>query len=132
MLEAATVDMISTIRPLMAIAAACPSKRIIHVFLDDARDHHANRVKVWLDEPGCRIKLHFIPADCPHLNPIERLWGLVHKKITHNRSHTRFADFTQAVLTFLCTDVPQNGLALCDHVSDNVRNIQPQDFRVVN
>jgi transposase len=26
----------------------------------------------------------------------------------------------------------QNRLTLCDHVSDNVRIIQPQDFRVVN
>jgi transposase len=23
--------------------------------------------------PGRRIRLHFVPAYCPHLNPIERL-----------------------------------------------------------
>ena len=40
--------------------------------------------------------------------------------------------YTQAVLTFLRTDVPQNWLSLCDYVSDNFRIIQPQDFRVVN
>jgi hypothetical protein len=131
MLEVASVDMVSTIRLLMAIAAAYPSKRIIHVFLDNARYHHANRVKAWLEEPGCRIKLHFIPAYSPHLNPIERLWGLMHKKITHNRSHNTFADFTQAVLNFLRTDVPQNWRTLCDHVSDNFRIIRPQNFRVV-
>jgi transposase len=33
-----------------------------------------------LARPGCRIKLHFIPSYCPHLNPIERLWGLMHSK----------------------------------------------------
>ena len=23
--------------------------------------------------------------DCPHLDPIERLWGLMHRNVTHNR-----------------------------------------------
>jgi transposase len=132
MLDVPSVDRISTIRLLMAIAAAYPKKRLIHVFLDNARYHHANQVKAWLAEPGCRIRLHFIPAYCPHLNPIERLWGLMHKKVTHNRSHNKFADFTQAVLSFLRDDVPQNWRTLCDHVSDNFRIILPQDFRVVS
>jgi hypothetical protein len=37
----------------------------------------------WLARPDCRIKLHYVPAYCPLLNPIERLWGLMHKHITH-------------------------------------------------
>ena len=49
----------------------------------------------------CRIKLRFIPAYCPHLDPIERLWGLMHRHITHNRCYERFADFRDAILTFL-------------------------------
>jgi hypothetical protein len=131
MIEAASVDAISTIRLLMAIAAAYPNKRIIHVFLDNARYHHANKVKDWLAEPGCRIRLHFLPAYCPHLNPIERLWGLMHKNVTHNRCHARFQDFTHAVLTFLRHEVPENWQKLCDHVSDNFRVILPEDFRVM-
>jgi transposase len=47
--------------------------RIIHVFLDNARYHHARAVQDWLALPGRRIRLHFVPAYCPHLNPIERL-----------------------------------------------------------
>jgi transposase len=50
--------------------------RLIHIFLDNARYHHAKLVQAWLAQPGRRIKLHFIPAYCPHLNPIERLWGV--------------------------------------------------------
>ena len=48
---------------------------LIHVFLDNARYHHAKLVTGMLALPGRRIKLHFIPTYCPHLNPIERLWG---------------------------------------------------------
>jgi hypothetical protein len=42
--EAASVDAISTIRLLIAISAAYPTKRLIRVFLDNARYHHAKLV----------------------------------------------------------------------------------------
>jgi transposase len=61
-----------------------------------------------LAQPGCRIKLHFIPAYCPHLDPIERLWGLMHKHVTHNRCHETFADFRTAILGFLREEVPSS------------------------
>ena len=59
-------------RPPVAIGLY-PAMRIIHVFLDNARYHHAGAVQDWLALPGRRIRLHFVPAYCPHLNPIERL-----------------------------------------------------------
>jgi transposase len=131
MLEALTVDAISTIMLLMAIEAMYPGKRMIHLFLDNARYHHAKQVQAWLAEPGRRIKLHFIPAYCPHLNPIERLWGLMHRHITHNRCHEKFADFRDAMLTFLREEVPKKWTLYCDEVTDNFRIINPEDFRVL-
>lgn len=68
---------------------------------------------------------------CPHLNPIERLWGQMHKAVTHNRCHARFADFKDALLDFLRTEVPRTWRTLCDHVSDNFRIITAEDFRVM-
>jgi transposase len=131
MLETASVDALSTIRLLIAISAAYPNKRLIHVFVDNARYHHAKMVTAWLAEPGCRIRLHFVPTYCPHLNPIERLWGQMHKHVTHNRCHAHFADFKAAVLTFLSVDATKTWRTLCDKVSDNFRIITPQDFRVM-
>jgi len=131
MLEVATVNAASTIMLLMAIEAMYPSKRMIHLFLDNARYHHAKLVQAWLARPGCRIKLHFIPTYCPHLDPIERLWGLMHKHITHNRCHKTFTDFRAAILTFLREQVPRNWHAYCDAVSDNFRVISPKDFRIL-
>ena len=81
--------------------------------------------------PGRRIKLHFIPAYCPHLNPIERLWGLMHKNVTHNRCYVTFNDFCDAMLGFLRENVPKNWGVFCDNVSDNFRVISPKDFRVL-
>jgi transposase len=73
MIEVVTVNALSTIALLVAIEALYPAMRIIHVFLDNARYHHARAVQDWLAMPGRRIRLHFVPAYCPHLNPIERL-----------------------------------------------------------
>jgi transposase len=131
MLEMLTVNAASTIALLTAIMIMYPLKRWIHVFLDNARYHHAVMVQEWLARPDCRIKLHFIPTYCPHLDPIERLWGLMHKNITHNRCYAKYNDFCNAVLAFLRDEVPRNWRLYCDSVSDNFRIIDPKDFRVL-
>ena len=107
MLDVPTVDAVSTIHLLIVLTAMYPHKRLIHLFLDNARYHHAKQVQEWLNKSGCRTKLHFIPTYCPHLDPIERLWGLMHKHITHNRCHATFKQFSEAVLTFLREEVPR-------------------------
>ena len=131
MLDVPVVDAMSTIRLLMTIQALYPNKRLIHVFLDNARYHHAKLVQHWLAQPNCRIKLHFIPTYCPHLDPIERLWGLMHRHITHNRCHATFAAFSEAILDFLRVEVPRKWRDYCDQVTDNFRIIDPKDFRVL-
>jgi transposase len=82
-------------------------------------------VKAWLARLDCRVKLHFIPAYCPHLNPIERLWGLMHRHITHNKCYVSFTEFSIAMLNFLRNDVPGNWGNWCDEVSDSFRIINP-------
>ena len=121
----------STIRLLQSIEALHPMLALIHVFLDNARYHHAKLVQEWLAQPGRRIKLHFIPTYCPHLNPIERLWGLMHRNVTHNKCYATCAQFADATLSFLREKVPGNWADLCDSVTDNFRVINPKDFRVM-
>ncbi len=130
-IEAVTVNAISTIMLLMAIEAMYPGKRMIHLFLNNARYPHARLVQGWLARSGRRITLHFIPAYCPHLDPIERLWGLMHRHTTHNRCHAKFADFRAAILTFLREEVPRKRGIYCDQVTDNFRVISPKDFRIL-
>lgn len=131
MIEALTIDAASTIRLLQSIEALYPMLALIHVFLDNARYHHAKLVQDWLSRPDCRIRLHFIPAYCPHLNPIERLWGVMHKHVTHNKCYATCTQFADATLGFLRETVPRNWANLCDSVTDNFRVISPKDFRVM-
>ena len=131
MLEVPVVNAASTIMLLMAIKAMYPGKRLIHVFLDDARYHHAKLVQQWLARSGCRIRLHFIPSYCPHLDPIERLWALMHRHTTNNKCYAGFKDFSRAVLTFLREKVPRNWQVYCDEVTDNFRINGPGNFQVL-
>jgi transposase len=131
MIEALTIDAASTIRLLESIEAHYPLLALIHVFLDNAKYHHARIVREWLAQPGRRIKLHFVPAYCPHLNPIERLWGVMHRNITHNKTYATCAQFADATLDFLREKVPRNWADFRDSVTDNFRVINPKVFRVV-
>jgi len=94
--------------------------------LDSARYHHAEIVQEWLAQPGRRVTLHFIPAYCPHLNPIERLWGLM-----HNKTYATYREFAEATLDFLRKKVPKCWPEFCGSVTDNFRVINPKVFRVL-
>jgi transposase len=130
MIEVETVDAASTIKLLESLEALYPLLAMIHVFLDNARYHHAKLVQDWLAQPGRRIRLHYIPAYCPHLNPIERLWGAMHKHVTHNKCYESSRAFAGEVLIFLREKVPQTWDELRDSVTDNFRVINPKEFRL--
>lgn len=56
----------------------------IIMILDNVRFHHAKLLKKWLLKHP-KIELIYLPAYSPELNPIERAWWYMRKKITHNR-----------------------------------------------
>ncbi len=121
----------SFIKLLGEIEGAHTAMRLIHVFVDNASYHHANVVKEWLATAGRKIVLHFLPPYCPHLDPIERLWGLMHEHITHNRDYKTFAEFKREIITFLRHTVPKGWNRFCDRITDNFRVIHRADFRLL-
>ena len=131
MLEVTKVNARSLIALLKAVEAAHPQKRRIHVHLDNASYHHAKRVREWLKRQGRKCVLHFIPPYCPHLDPIERCWGLMHRYTTHNRDYKTFEQFRAAILTFLNQTIPKKWEHFRDRINDNFRVISPADFRIV-
>ena len=134
MIEVVTGDAVSTIRLLELIAALYPSVVGSSMsFLDNARYHHTKLVQEWLARPGCRIKLHFIPSYCPHLNPIERLWGLMHRNVTHNKCYATCAQYRRCDAMVSCVKQcpPELGGTIFESVTDNFRVINPKDFRVM-
>jgi transposase len=68
-------------------------KKVIHEYkgkkvimiLDNVRYHHSRKLKQFLENHKDRIELFFLPPYSPELNPMERIWWYMRKKITHNR-----------------------------------------------
>ena len=130
-MDVQTVDAASTIALFEALERSNSTMSRIHVFLDNARYHHAKVVQGWLQQPGRRIVLHFVPSYCPHLNPIERLWKVMHENVTHNRCYAKFRDFAEAVMGFLRETVPSRFDEFSSSITDNFRVIDPKDFRIL-
>src|SRR6516164_11019923 len=76
-------------------------------------------------------EMHFVPSYCPHLNPIERLWALMHEHLTHNKTYPTCREFADAILAFLRDEVPRRWGEFCDSVTDNFRVILPAKFRIL-
>ena len=130
MKEVLSVDADSTIALLASIEAAYSTMRRIHVYLDNARYHHARAVQNWMKQPGRRVVLHFIPAYCPHLNPIERLWGEMHKNVTQSilRDVQGFCGRCSDVLN---QTAPKYFDRFSSRIKENFRVRDPWDLRVV-
>jgi DDE superfamily endonuclease len=75
MIEALSVNAQSTIALFIAIMAMYPAKKLIHVFSIMPNTTRLRWVQEWLARPDCRFRRHFIPAYCPHLNPIDGFGG---------------------------------------------------------
>jgi transposase len=59
-----------------------------------------------LESSEWRVKLHFLPQYAQHLNPIERFWGVMHKRVTHNHHYVTFKQSTEAVLGLFRKTLP--------------------------
>lgn len=59
------------------------NSKIIMV-VDNVRFHHAILLKAWLQKHP-KLELVYLPPYSPELNPVERAWWFMRKKITHNR-----------------------------------------------
>lgn len=129
--EPLRVDGESAVRLLAKIEARNPSKRRIHVIWDNASYHKGADVRAFLARPDCRIRLIALPRRCPHLNPIERLWAVMHQHVTNNRTYPDQTRFAQAILHFFRKTVPKHWPSFRDRVTDNFHIIDPQKSRIL-
>jgi transposase len=126
--EPTTVDGVSAAQRLAKIEARNPDKRLIHVIWDNAAYHKAPYVRYISSK--ARVSYPSYPAApyCPHLNPIERLWAVMHQYVTHNRHHTTQKQFANAILRFFRETIPNEWQSFQDQVSDNFRVINYDKF----
>ena len=69
---------------LVKVSRQYSNQKVVMV-VDNVRYHHAKRLKPVLEKYKDRLELVYLPAYSPDLNPIERVWWYMRKKISHNR-----------------------------------------------
>ena len=129
--EGEKINAHTTQQMLEKLGAKNPSMTAIYVFLDNARYHHAKVLKPWLESSKRRVKLHFLPPYAPHLNPIERLWGVMHKRVTHNHHYATFNQFTEAIFGFFRKTLPDKWREFTNTITDNFRIISLDEYKVI-
>lgn len=57
----------------------------IYLILDNAPWHRARSLKDFFSVHQARLVRIFLPSYSPELNPIERVWRITRRQVTHNR-----------------------------------------------
>ena len=83
---------------LRAIKAKNPLDKRIILIMDNAAYNRSGKVKILAKKLG--ISLFYLPPYSPNLNPIERLWKFMKKKVLYNRYYEQLSDFETACMKF--------------------------------
>lgn len=83
-----------------AQASAERSPRKKYVVLDKYRIHFTKAVQAWLTEHAAEVELVRRPPYSPNLNPVERFWKYLRRRVTHNHLFPTIENLIEAVLAF--------------------------------
>ncbi|MFH0258421.1 IS630 family transposase [Vibrio rumoiensis] len=94
-----------------------PLEQKIHVILDGAGYHRSQLVKDFARM--LNIELHYLPPYSPNLNPIERLWKVMHEHARNNVYFPTKASFKDAINRFFDVTLPKVAGSLTTRINDN-------------
>jgi transposase len=123
--QADRIDANSICDFLWKLRQANPGKYFVHVIWDNARPHKNDQVDEFAKELG--IKLHYLPPYSPNLNPVERIWKLMHEKVRYNKYYEKFSEFTEATLDFFKT-IGRKKNILRERITDNFQILHSPMF----
>ncbi len=110
---------------LLKLRRLYPKEIRIHIIWDNAAYHRSKAIKSYAKEVN--IKLHNLPPYSPNLNPIERMWKLMHEYVTYNQYYEKFSQFTEATINFL-TSIGRKKKVLRRRITDNFQTVRPSTF----
>lgn len=79
----------------------------IYFICDNAKYYKNKDVRVYLKQPGCKVKVIFLPSYSPNLNFIERLWKYMRQKVIGVKYREKFPQFEADIRYFF------------DHIEDH-------------
>jgi transposase len=95
--------------------------RRIHLIWDQAGYHTAQEVRDFLKTS--RVKVHYLPPRSPNLNPIERLWKIMHEYVSDNRVYEKFKDFKKSLFYFFDHTIPTIKDILVSRITDSFQTL---------
>jgi transposase len=101
--------------------ASYPMAERIHVFCDQAGYHRSEQIKRYLTHS--RITLHYLPTYSPNLNPIERLWKVMHEYVSNNHYFKTAKEFRDKIDEFLTITFNQITSRLRSTITDNFQTL---------
>lgn len=112
-----TINSNSAIEFLRHIEKLYPNAKKVHLIWDRAGYHTSREVAEFLKTS--RIKVHYLPPRSPNLNPIERLWKVMHEYVSNNRTYENFKKFKDGLFGFFNETIPNITDELISRVTDN-------------
>ena len=109
---------------LKLLESCYPAAPKIHLFIDQGSYHTSEETKKYAE--SSRMVLHYLPTYSPNLNPIERLWKIMHEYVSNNKFYLKGKEFTAAVKYFFNKTVHEIKDVIQSRVTDNFEclNIQ--------
>lgn len=102
-----------------------PGRYKVHIIWDNAGYHCSKLVQSFAKELG--IEIHYLPPYSPNLNPIERLWKIMHEQVTYNKYYQCFSDFTEAIKYFF-RHIEKKKSLLTSRINDNFQILTEANF----
>lgn len=97
----------------------------IHLILDNVSYQKSKKVRSFAE--SLNITLHYLPPYSPNLNPIERLWKIMHEHVTYNQYYPTFHDFREAIRHFF-RHVGKKKKLLRSRLTDNFQTLNSTNF----
>lgn len=103
------------------LQADYPQASTIHLILDNAGYHKSKAFLEFIEKTP--IKIHYLPPYSPNLNPIERLWKIMHEQVTYNRYYEKFSDFTEKIMGFF-KNINDYSSIIQDRINDEFQRLK--------
>ncbi len=87
-------------RFLVSLTWLYPHDHLV-VILDNGPPHRSGSTRDFVGRLGGQVELFFLPPYSPRLNPIEKFWTRVRKRVTHNTFFATFKAFMDKLVATL-------------------------------
>jgi transposase len=118
-----TINSEAAVEFLKKVETMYPHAKKIHLIWDQAGYHTGQIVRDFLKTS--RVQVHYLPPRSPNLNPIERLWKIMHEYVSNNRTYEKFKYFKESLFHFFDHVMPNIKDLLISRITDNFQIINP-------